>query len=257
MKIIGHRGAPALALENTLASFKKAIDAGVDAIELDVHATKDGQLVVVHDPTLARISDSGKRIDELTYSELRRIKLRDGSHVPLLRDVLKSTGDTEVLVEIKEHNLEKEIVKVLDEFPHQRFYIGSFKRDVVASLHQLRPGIPVAIATNTKPLRTIRSAKREGYNGVVMHHIYLPIAYDMARRAGLDVFVFPVGTTWILRYIARFWPGVWRTAWAALLLERRNWNFWDSKFVQWWCRRYFPDVRVCADHPERWTGKQL
>ena len=69
--IIGHRGAMALAPENTLSSFQKAIELGVDMIELDVHLSKDNQAIVIHDKSVDRTTDGKGVIKELTLEEIK------------------------------------------------------------------------------------------------------------------------------------------------------------------------------------------
>ena len=70
--IIAHRGAMGNAPENTAASFKKAIDEKADGIELDVHMTKDGHLVVIHDETIDRTSNGKGLVRDMTLEELRK-----------------------------------------------------------------------------------------------------------------------------------------------------------------------------------------
>ena len=69
--IVAHRGAPALGPENSSAGFTAAIEAGADAIETDVRATRDGQLVCVHDEDLKRLTGDPREVRGLTLSELR------------------------------------------------------------------------------------------------------------------------------------------------------------------------------------------
>ena len=73
MIIIGHRGASGLEPENTIRSFKKAEELGVDMIEMDVRQSKDGELVVIHDRTLKRLFGVRKAVADLTVSELQEI----------------------------------------------------------------------------------------------------------------------------------------------------------------------------------------
>lgn len=73
MWIIGHRGAPTLAPENTLASFSKALKLGVDAIELDVHLTADRQVVVLHDATVDRTTDGRGVVKNLSLREIKQL----------------------------------------------------------------------------------------------------------------------------------------------------------------------------------------
>ncbi len=87
-----HRGGALLedgtGLENTMAAFQEAVDMGYRHIETDVHATKDGVLVVFHDPTLERLTDAEGVINDLTYAEMRHAKVGGREAIPLLDDVL-------------------------------------------------------------------------------------------------------------------------------------------------------------------------
>lgn len=256
MKIIGHRGAPALELENTLASFQAAVKLGVDRIELDVHATKDGQYVTVHEDNLARVGGPAKRVSELTYAELQKIALHKGERVPLLREALEATGNIPVYIEIKMRGHSEGICKVLDKFPKRKFWIGSFHHDVVLECQQLRPDIPVSFATNIHPFRTIRQAKEAGAYGITLYYIYLPLVYRVARKAGLHVMVFPLGTSWLLIRLARLFPRIFKSRYAIRVLERRNPSFWDSWLARQIYQRCYPDVLLCSDHPERLVEKR-
>lgn len=114
--IVGHRGNAAHAPENTLESFRQAVAVGVDALELDVHATADGQVVVIHDPTLDRTTDGSGRVDHLTLAEIRQVDAgarftndRGATHpyraqgitVPSLDEVLQAFPSMPLLVEVK------------------------------------------------------------------------------------------------------------------------------------------------------------
>jgi glycerophosphoryl diester phosphodiesterase len=114
--VVGHRGACAYRPENTFPSYELAVEQGVDAIELDVHLTADGQLAVIHDDTLERTAGAGGRIADLTMDEIRRadagagFAAEDGSHpyagqgltVPTLPEVLDWLPDgVGLVVEIK------------------------------------------------------------------------------------------------------------------------------------------------------------
>ena len=72
-RLFGHRGAAGVAPENTLPSFRRALADGVDVFELDVHATRDGEVVVLHDPTLERTTDGVGRVAALTFAELSQL----------------------------------------------------------------------------------------------------------------------------------------------------------------------------------------
>ncbi len=72
-RVFGHRGAAGEAPENTLASFERAVACGVDVFELDVHATRDGTIVVLHDPTLERTTNGAGPVKDLTWDEVQRL----------------------------------------------------------------------------------------------------------------------------------------------------------------------------------------
>ena len=70
--IVGHRGNAAHAPENTIESFRQAVAIGVDALEMDVHLTADGHVVVIHDPTLDRTTNRSGRVERMTLAEVQR-----------------------------------------------------------------------------------------------------------------------------------------------------------------------------------------
>src|SRR5688572_25175612 len=93
--IIAHRGASAHDTENSLAAYRRAIALGADGIELDVHATRDGHLVVHHDPALPGLGP----IAELEAALVRSHRLANGEPVPSLPQALEAIGDRDVWVE--------------------------------------------------------------------------------------------------------------------------------------------------------------
>ena len=112
--IIGHRGAPHHAPENTLKSFKKALQHGVDMIELDVHLTKDKKLIVMHDPDLSRMCDIDKEIKKHTLEEIKKITIH-GESIPTLEetiDLLK--GKCMINIESKVRKSAVPIVRMIE-----------------------------------------------------------------------------------------------------------------------------------------------
>jgi glycerophosphoryl diester phosphodiesterase len=107
---VAHRGGSALAPENTLAAFHNAITLPVDAIELDVHMSRDGQAVVIHDNTVERLTDGTGNILDLDYAYLRGLNAAahfaggwpEKQHIPTLREVLElARGRVQVYIELK------------------------------------------------------------------------------------------------------------------------------------------------------------
>ena len=85
---IGHRGAKRNFAENTLESIQKALNFGVDAIEIDVHRCKTGELVVIHDFTLDRTTNGSGEVAKKTLSEIKGLNVEDEFGIPLLTEVL-------------------------------------------------------------------------------------------------------------------------------------------------------------------------
>jgi len=95
--VIAHRGASAEETENSLAAFRRAVREGADGIELDIHATADGELIVFHDPVLA-----GRPVSAMPLADIRRHPLENGEAPPTLTEALSTIGpETTVFVEVK------------------------------------------------------------------------------------------------------------------------------------------------------------
>src|SRR5690606_21321639 len=109
---VGHRGAPTLATENTLASLRAAQHLGADAVEFDVRATKDGAAVLLHDRTLARLWGCDRPVAELTLAEVRELRGPAGELVPTLAEVIEAVS-LQLVVDCKVPALVPEIVRLL------------------------------------------------------------------------------------------------------------------------------------------------
>ncbi|OGE81307.1 MAG: hypothetical protein A2826_01985 [Candidatus Doudnabacteria bacterium RIFCSPHIGHO2_01_FULL_43_23] len=88
MKIIGHRGAAGYTLENTLASFQKAIKIGCDGTELDVHLTRDNIPVVIHDSTVDRVTSGSGIVSQMSLEEIKKLDCKDKQKIPTLQEVI-------------------------------------------------------------------------------------------------------------------------------------------------------------------------
>src|SRR5215471_631150 len=86
--VVGHRGFKAVAPENTIASFEAAAAVGTDYMELDVHQTKDGELVLMHDSKVDRTTNGKGAVRDLTLVEIKRLNAGQGQHIPTLREAL-------------------------------------------------------------------------------------------------------------------------------------------------------------------------
>jgi glycerophosphoryl diester phosphodiesterase len=113
---IGHRGAKAYAPENTLTSFKKALEIGVDAVELGVRKTRDNQLVVIHDADVKRTTDGEGLVSELTLKEIKGFSAMEGEKIPTLQESLDFLDKkVKVLIELKEEGIEEQVLSIVHE----------------------------------------------------------------------------------------------------------------------------------------------
>lgn len=144
---IAHRGMPRLARENTLPSFAMAMEAGADGLELDVHATRDGVVVIHHDATLA----SGADIAQLTFAELRRHDAAPGVAIPTLAELCDLVDDrAELFVELKGAGIEREVLAVLADHRGSHAVHG-FDHAQIARVRALDPSIRLGILLEAPP----------------------------------------------------------------------------------------------------------
>ncbi|WP_306226081.1 glycerophosphodiester phosphodiesterase family protein [Bosea beijingensis] len=103
MRIIGHRGARNIWAENSLSGFRNVCGLGVDAVELDVHLSSDGEIMVIHDPLLDRTTDHKGPVAHLSRAALAKVTLDDtlGETIPTLPEVLDVFGPTGIELEIE------------------------------------------------------------------------------------------------------------------------------------------------------------
>lgn len=117
MLIIAHRGAKFQSTENSLSAFRKAIEIGADMIELDVQLTRDGELIVLHDPTLDRTTNGHGLVADMTLDEIHAFVTHEGEKLPTLSNVFSlCKGKIQVLVEIKAMGCLEKIAGLINEF---------------------------------------------------------------------------------------------------------------------------------------------
>lgn len=142
--IIGHRGAPRQAPENTLESFRLAWDQGADGIEADFRLTADGRIVCMHDATTARTTNGDLSVAEVTLKELRTLDAGAGAVIPTLDEVLAALPPrTWFFIEIKSGpDIIPPLKKLLQTsgVSPERIRILSFSAELITALKQQLPG---------------------------------------------------------------------------------------------------------------------
>jgi glycerophosphoryl diester phosphodiesterase len=138
--VIAHRGASGYEYENSRAAFRRAVMLDADGVELDIHATRDGGIVVHHDPDIPGLGP----IAQLSLAEARQVRIRNGEQLPLLTEILELVGDRDVWVEVKTlpPAFDCELLKVLEMGPAPaRYAVHSFDHRIVYRLGQARAGL--------------------------------------------------------------------------------------------------------------------
>lgn len=117
---IGHRGAPFQAFENTITSFRRAIELGADGIELDVRVCKTGELVVFHDIGMERHTTAKAYVRDLTLSEIKAISLPGNERISTLSEVFQAMGkDIYYFIELKAQEALLSTIKLMEEYIRQ------------------------------------------------------------------------------------------------------------------------------------------
>jgi len=194
---IAHRGASAYEPENTLRSFERAIELKADMIELDVRQTIDGHLVVIHDRTVDRTTDSTGLVAHKTLAELKELNAGKGERIPTLGEVLELAKDrAKFVVELKENGIEDKVVEMLrSNYLLDEAYVVSFKSNRLKMIKELEPKLKTGLILFAS-LDPIRHAKNCGADVVAPFRWF--ITSGLVRRArenGLHIFTWTVDET--------------------------------------------------------------
>lgn len=152
--VMAHRGGSVLGPESTLATYQRAIDAGVDWLELDVQLSKDGVLVVFHDETVDRTTNGTGAVADLTFDELRKLDAGEGQPVPSFEEVLAlaQSHGVNLFPETKSAHLypgvEAKLLQALEDADYlDHAIIQSFEADSLNTLRRLNPDVRLCALT--------------------------------------------------------------------------------------------------------------
>jgi glycerophosphoryl diester phosphodiesterase len=222
MKIIGHRGAAGLALENSRAALLAAIEQGVDVIEFDVRRTADNHLVVIHDKTTERVSKDKRLVREQTLVELRKFSLSNGEKVMTLDEALDTLDRTPVIIELKDRGSVDELLLVLKKHPKAQASVASFQHEELRHVRRELPDIPTYVLEHYAPVDIVHTAHNLRATGIGLNKWLMnPLTYWLAKRYHLKIYLYTV----------------------------------DSRVLVRFMRLFYPDVDVCTDRPERFVVK--
>lgn len=224
-RTFGHRGASGTLPENTMPAFEAALELGADALELDVHRSTDGEIVVIHDPTLDRTTDGTGPVRERTLEELRGFDAGyrfspdggrtfpfrgEGFSIPTLREVLETFPDTPLILEIKqvEPPLEEDLARLLQQTgAEERVLVFSLSQDPIDRYRRVRPEQPTGFgpAEVEEFLHRLGSGTLDAFASEAVAFavpvewegtpIVGPEFVDAAHRTGREVYVWTVNDT--------------------------------------------------------------
>lgn len=209
-KIWAHRGASGYAPENTIEAYKLAIDMMADGLELDVHESKDGELMVIHDETVDRTSDSTGRVVDKTCAELKRIdfgmgkKGYEGAKIPMLAEVYELIKPTSLTINVeikcdvvvywgiwdKLFALEKEMGM------QGRILYSSFNHYVLMELRKIAPESEIGLLYDCAIFEPWKYAKQVGAQAIHPNYRVLecPGLPEGCHAAGIDINPWTVNT---------------------------------------------------------------
>ncbi|MFJ9909004.1 glycerophosphodiester phosphodiesterase [Streptomyces sp. NPDC101152] len=199
---IGHRGVMGVEPENTLRSFVAAQQAGLDLIELDLHLSKDGALVVMHDTDVDRTTDGTGPIAEKTLEELRALDAGRGERVPVFEEVLDAVR-APLQAEIKDVQAARALAAVMlerDLVP--RVEVSSFHDEAVTEIARLVPGVRTALIGSRYGVDIVDRAVEAGAATVCLNIRRLTLEIvERARKADLRIIGWVVNTQDHLRLV--------------------------------------------------------
>ncbi|MFE3325957.1 glycerophosphodiester phosphodiesterase [Streptomyces sp. NPDC059176] len=199
---IGHRGVMGVEPENTLRSFVRAQRCGMDAIELDLHLSKDGALVVMHDADVDRTTDGSGPIAEKTLAELRELDAGEGERIPVFEEVLDAV-DAPLQAEIKDVAAARVLADVmLKRELVDRVEVTSFQDAAVAEIVALVPGVRTALIASRWGSDVVERAQAVGAAALALNIRRLTLeTVEHAHGEGLKVIGWVVNTQEHLRLV--------------------------------------------------------
>jgi glycerophosphoryl diester phosphodiesterase len=191
--ILGHRGAPFDAAENTLRSFAVALQQGADGVELDVRRASDGVPVVIHDETLQRTMRDAGRVAEHPWPALQTLS---AARLPSLQQAVAwaAAAGAWLDVEIKTPGVEAAtLAEIRNAGMLQRSFISSFHPEVVTETRRLAAECPCFLLTSAWDEAAQQAVAASGADGVCLHvDAATPLALDVLRHENLPVVVWTV-----------------------------------------------------------------
>ncbi len=153
---IAHRGAKGYEPENTLVAFEKALEMNVDGIELDVHMSNDGAIMVIHDETIDRTTNGKGFVNALSLQELKSFQTEKQQQIPTLIEVLDMVNRQCLInIELKGDGTAKPVLELIDcyvvdkNWAYSDFVVSSFNWNLLQTVRFSNEKIPIGVLTHT------------------------------------------------------------------------------------------------------------
>jgi len=193
---IGHRGARAYEPENTLRSFRKALEIGVDAVELDVRKTKDNQLVVIHDADIKRTTNGKGLVSNLTLAQIKSFSTDKNQKIPTLEEALDCLDKkAKVFIELKETGIEQQVLQLVHKKQLSKStVIVSFLEDSLKKIRELDPEAETGLiyAKHKNPIKAALDLKAQYL--LALYRFTHTANVQKAHQNGLKIIVWTVNT---------------------------------------------------------------
>ncbi len=219
MQVWAHRGASAYAPENTMEAFRKAVELCADGIELDVQLSKDGKVVVIHDETLARVSNSDGYVKDFTLEELKELNVSktmpeySPTSIPTLREVLQLLRDTKLQLNIElktgvffYESIEEKVIELVEKYGMQdRVWYSSFNHYSLKRVKELRPDARCGVLYCDGIWQPSEYAKCMGMEALhpAFHNLQYPNVIEECRERGLRIHTWSVNKSRDMEYCAK------------------------------------------------------
>ncbi len=164
---IAHRGAKAYEPENTLQAFQKALDLNSDGIELDVHLSADGHIIVIHDETIDRTTNGTGLVNDFTLAELKSFLIDEKYQIPTLNEVFDLVDKKCLInIELKGLGTPSKVVALIEDYISEKnwnynhFIISSFEWNMLEETSNLNPNIPIGVLTEEDLSKALAFAEK-------------------------------------------------------------------------------------------------
>jgi glycerophosphoryl diester phosphodiesterase len=232
--VLGHRGAMGLAPENTAVSFERALDEGADGVEFDVQMTRDGELVVIHDQNLERVTGKKSLVKDITLKEIKELDVGShfqddfaGQEILTLDETLDIVKKCSVInIEIKNGpviypKIEEKVISTVEKYGiSDRIIISSFNHYTVRKFKELSPKLTCGVLHMAGLYQPWKYAKMVGADAVHPYGLSItPKLVEKCQAEGVMVNVFGVNEERMLKKVIEAGPDMVITDYPAKALK--------------------------------------